>query len=142
MTATVFKMSDKASESFEITPESVRDEMQGKVAAIVDIAPHRNRKAAIAWTAKNLCLPFGRVRSLFYGEARRIDAHEADKIRAYVEAAEKMMNARAEYEATRADFIRNYPRLSRFVPGPLGGSEAPGVGALDAAAASGKRRAG
>jgi hypothetical protein len=101
------------------TFEATREEMRGHVSAIVELAPGGSRKAAIAWAARALAHPFARVRCLYYGNARRIDAHEADKIRAYVEQAQDLIDARGEYEKRRQDFLAAHPRLARLVPGPL-----------------------
>jgi hypothetical protein len=54
------------------TAEAVRDEMRGHVSRIVSLAPEDRRKTALAFAAKILRLPVCRVRSLYYGEARRI----------------------------------------------------------------------
>lgn len=105
------------------TFEATRDEMRGHVSAIVELAPGDSRKAAIAWAARVLALPFTRVRCLYYGNARRIDAHEADKIRAYVEQAQELIEARAEYEKLRGDFVAAHPHLARLVPNSLARSE-------------------
>lgn len=115
--------SDFRSKNMTFTAEAVRDEMRGHVATIVGVAPGDSRKAALAWAARVLALPFSRVRTLYYGEARRIDAHEADKIRAYVQQAQELIEARGEYERRREDFVRSHPRLARLVPPPLARTE-------------------
>lgn len=101
------------------TAEAVREEMQGHISSLVALVPEGSRKTALSYAARVLGLPFGRVRSLYYGEARRIDAHEADKVRAYVQAAQKLIDARADYERQRLDFLAANPALARFAPGPL-----------------------
>ena len=101
------------------TAEAVRDEMRQHVESVVALAPE-SRKAGLTLAAKILRLPIGRVRSLFYGEARRIDAHEADQIRAYVTAAQKLIQARADYEAKRIAYLANaHPALVRLAPREL-----------------------
>lgn len=102
---------------------AVRHEMQERVREIAALADG-NRKAAIAWAAKVLNLPFDRVRRLYYGQARRIEAHEADQIRAYVEQASALIQSRADFEAQRAAFIRNRPALARLVPPALARTQA------------------
>jgi hypothetical protein len=86
---------------------TVRNELCQQVRDVVALA-ESNRKAGIAFAAKVLNLPFDRVRRLYYGQARRIEAHE---IRAYVEQASALIQARADYEAQRAGFLRNHPAL-------------------------------
>lgn len=99
-----------------ITAEAVRVEMQEHLKTVADLAPSTNRKAALAWASRAVGLPAGRVKSLFYGEARRVEAHEADQIRAYVEAAKTLLGARAQYEQKRRDFLRDHPNLARLIP--------------------------
>ena len=105
------------------TAEAVRDEMRGHVRAVAELVPEENRKAALRFAANVLRLPYARVKSLFYGEARRVDAHEADQIRAYVQAAAKLIQARADYEKQRADFLAAHPRLVRVAQPALARSE-------------------
>lgn len=99
------------------TAEGIRCEMQEKVRDVVGLAADDSRKAALAFAARVLNLPFDRVRRLFYGQARRIEAHEADQIRAYVEAATKLIEARADYERQRRAFLAEaHPALVRLAP--------------------------
>lgn len=67
-----------------------------------------------AWVAE--IDPFA---SALYGEARRIDAHEADQVRAYVQAAQQLIDARADYERQRREFVESHPALARFAPSPI-----------------------
>ncbi len=101
------------------TAEAVCAEMQGHVQRVAALAPEDSRKAALTFTARVLRLPIARVKALFYGEARRIEAHEADQIRAYVQAAEKLITARADYEALRQQYLAANSDADRAVPGPL-----------------------
>lgn len=103
---------------------AVRNEMQQRVRDIAALADG-NRKAAIAFAAKVLNLPFDRVRRLYYGQARRIEAHEADRIRAYVEAAAKLIEARADYEKQRREFVERHPVLSRLAAASVSRVEVP-----------------
>jgi hypothetical protein len=114
-------MSEIASKKSEMTftAEAVRAEMRQHVSAIAALAPEDSRKAALTFAAKLLRLPVGRVKCLFYGEARRIDAHEADQVRAYVQAAQQLIDSRAAYEKQRAEFVASDLRLDRLVPRPL-----------------------
>src|SRR5580704_6141251 len=45
-------------------------------------------KAAVRRASQRLGIPFSRVRDIWYGDARRIDAHEMDKLRQEAEKAE------------------------------------------------------
>ena len=87
------------------TAEATAVEIQQHVGTVVALAGNENRKAALRFAATVLKLPFSRVKCLFYGEARRIEAYEADRIRAYVYAASKLIQARAEYEKSRENFL-------------------------------------
>lgn len=107
------------------TAEAVRHEMQRHVKDVAALAPNDSRKSALAFAASVLRLPYERVRSLFYGNARRIDAHEADQIRAYVQAATELIEARADYERQRAQFVSTHPGLARLAPPPLARDEVP-----------------
>ncbi len=115
-------MADNRSERPEMSysPEAVRSEMREHVRNIAALAPDDGRKDSLRFAASVLRIPFDRVRRLFYGEARRVEAHEADQIRAYVEAAHKLIEARAEYEAQRREFLATaHPTVARLAPGPL-----------------------
>lgn len=102
---------------------AVRNEMQQRVREVAALA-EGNRKAALAFAARVLNMDFDRVRRIFYGQARRIEAHEADQIRAYVTAAQKLIQARAEYEALRKEFVTNaHPALVRVSPSKLAEDE-------------------
>lgn len=105
------------------TADIVHDEMRGHVRGIVDLSTD-SRKAALAFAAKVLRLPFSRVKKLYYGEPLAVRAHEADQIRAFAEAASQLIKARAEYESKRAAFLAEaHPTLARLVPPPLVGEE-------------------
>jgi len=114
-------MAEISSEKSEIqfTAEAVRAEMQRHIGIIAALAPEDSRKAALAFVARVLRLPVGRVKCLFYGEARRVDAHEADQVRAYVQAAQQLIDSRAAYEKQRAEFVASHPRLARLSPPPV-----------------------
>lgn len=91
-----------------MTPEAVRIEIQQHVRRIVGLFASDGRKLALQRAAHALQIPENRVKALFYGEARRIDAHEADNIRAYIKAAEKLIQARAQYEAQCREFVETH----------------------------------
>jgi hypothetical protein len=113
------EVSEISSPRSDFTAAAVREEMRRHVADMAALAATTSRKEALRFAANLLHLPYGRVRSLFYGEARSVQAHEADQIRAYVQAAIDLIQARADYEKQRADFLAAHPRLARLVPGPL-----------------------
>lgn len=116
---------------------AVRDEVQQRVREVVALADG-NRKSAIAFAARVLNLPFDRVRRMYYGQARMIHAHEADQIRAYVTAAQELIEARAAYEAQRASFLKSHPALARFAPRPL--PRTPALEEAEQAVAADERR--
>ena len=58
-------------------------------------------KAAIRRASQRLDIPFSRVRDIWYGDARRIDAHEMDKLRQEAEKAELAQAVAA------IEFLRN-----------------------------------
>lgn len=107
------------------TVEGVRAEMRQHVRTVADLAPEDSRKAALRFAANVLRLPFARVKAYFYDEVRNVPAHEADQIRAYVEAAEKLIEAKHQYEAIRREYLATaHPSLARFTPGELAGKTA------------------
>lgn len=102
------------------TAEATREEMQQHLRDVVALAPEDSRKTALAFAASLLKLDFERARALYYGRARRIEAHEADQIRAYVQQAETLIQARHEYEQRRQEFLANAPRfMARLAPPAL-----------------------
>jgi hypothetical protein len=65
------------------------DEAQTLVRRCAEPRPAADQvKAAIRRASQRLDLPFSRVRDIWYGDARRIDAHEMDKLRQEAEKAE------------------------------------------------------
>ena len=103
--------------------EVVRDEMREHVRNVVALSTE-SRKTALYFAAKVLGLPVCRVEAMFYRKARTIHAHEADQIRAYVEAAHNLIEKRAEYERQRAAFVGEaHLSLVRLAPAPLVGTE-------------------
>jgi hypothetical protein len=90
-----------------ISPEAVRAEIEQHVRSIVELFAGNGRKAALARAARALQMPESRVTKLYYGLARRIEAHEADNIRAFMKSAENLVQARAEYEAKWREFTKS-----------------------------------
>lgn len=65
------------------------DEAQTLVRRCAEPRPAADKvKAAIRRASQRLDIPFSRVRDIWYGDARRIDAHEMDKLRQEAEKAE------------------------------------------------------
>ena len=65
------------------------DEAQTLVRRCAEPRPAADKvKAAIRRASQRLDMPFSRVRDIWYGDARRIDAHEMDKLRQEAEKAE------------------------------------------------------
>lgn len=98
-------MSDTRSARSDFSSEADRAEMQRHLKLIAGFSLADNRKAALRFAASVLKIPHDRVRRLYYGEARRIEAHEADRIRSCVETAQKVIDARAEYDAARKEYV-------------------------------------
>ena len=112
--------------TFPFTADGVRAEMRDHVRNLAGLAADRGRKAALQFVAGVLGLPYSRVKTLFYGEARRIEAHEADQIRAYVDAATKLLQARTAYEAQRREFVESaHPSVVRLAPPEVAGERVP-----------------
>lgn len=115
-------MSEKRSESREMsfTAEATRSEMRERVRSVVALSPEDGRKAALSFAAGVLGMPYARVRRLYYGDARRVEAHEADQIRAYCDAAQEIIEARQKYERERLEFLKTArPSLARLAPPAL-----------------------
>src|ERR1700741_2683949 len=65
------------------------DEAQTLVRRCAEPRPAADKvKAAIRRASQRLNLPFSRTRDIWYGDARRIDAHEMDRLRQVAENAE------------------------------------------------------
>src|ERR1700722_10152096 len=61
-------------------------------------------KAAIRRASRRLDIPFSRVRDIWYGDARRIDAHEMDQLRRVARQAE-LAQAAAAIEFLRSKIL-------------------------------------
>jgi len=105
------------------TAEAVRDELTANIKELVGASPGGTVKERLRSAARYLGLPFSRVQDYWHGEVRRIEAHEADQIRAYYKAAKELIEARADYERRRQEFLRTHPRLARFAPAALAEDE-------------------
>ncbi len=112
-------MKERSSARAEFSAEATRQEMRSAITTVVHLAPDTSRKVALRFAAMVLGLPYDRVKRFFYGEARSIAAHEADQVRAYIQAAEKLIEARVAYEKTRDEFVATHPRLARLAPVPV-----------------------
>lgn len=101
-------------------PEQTREEIRGHLRVITSLSAEANRKAALAFAARVLDLPYQRVFAIFYGKAQRIEAHEADRIRAYVQRAEHLIEERAKLNAQIREFRAEAPAfMARLAPKPL-----------------------
>lgn len=131
-------MSENRSKSGEMSSaEAIRSEVRGHLRLIAGLALEDSRKAALRFVAMVLRLPHDRVKRLYYGEARRIEAHEADRIRAFVEQAHKLITAREDYETLRRRYLADaHPLVAQVATTP---KPAPEVG--EVAEAPVKRRA-
>jgi len=95
------------------TAEAVRTEMSGRISNVVRVySPEGSVKARLDWASRILGLSVGRVSDFLYGEARRVEAHEADQIRARYDLAYEQYRARriAEYRALQAEVVAEAPR--------------------------------
>jgi hypothetical protein len=120
--------------------EAVRNEITGTIRDLVEKAPGGNRKARLTAAARSLGIAVGRVTDFFYGEARRVDAHEADRIRDHARQAEYRELARleTEYAALRAKLVAAAPGgLAALCPPAL---EAPTASSIEQSEACPARR--
>src|ERR1700756_1700884 len=85
------------------------DEAQTLVRRCAEPRPAADKvKAAIRRASQRLNLPFSRVKDIWYGDARRIDAHEMDKLRQEAEKAE-LAQAVAAIEFLKNKFLAAPP---------------------------------
>jgi hypothetical protein len=75
-------------------------------------------KAAIRRASQRLDLPFSRTRDLWYGDARRIDAHEMDRLRQAAFRTE-FTNAIADIETLRNQMVASPSEAARQVAAGL-----------------------
>lgn len=101
------------------TAAAIRAELTDKVHKLTHISTEPSVKGRLNALARHLKMPAGRVAKYWYGLIPCPPAHEADMIRAYYDAAQKLIQARQEYEDMRTDFLRNYPSMARIAPGSL-----------------------
>ena len=76
------EISETESETSDFSPEAVQDEIAGLLRRLSLSERFQSVKGRIRRASRLTGLSFSRVRSLWYGEARSILAHEADLIRA------------------------------------------------------------
>ncbi len=114
-----------ASVSTDITfsPVSVNQEIRALVLDTINgTAGVGGIKGRLRAAARALGLTFDRVRRYHYGEVKRIEAHEADKIRHYAKIANhaRLIRAHQEYAALRARVLAETPPgLEWLVPPAL-----------------------
>lgn len=121
--------------------EAVREKTTAQVRELVRLAPGDSVKSRIGAAARGIGLPACRIAKMWYGLARRIEAHEADQIRAYYKSAQKLIEAREAYEQLRQQLLANRPGLARFVPGPLAEDDVSAAAEVAAASKFGRELA-
>lgn len=107
------------------TAEAIRVEMTDRVQETVRYSPGSSVKARLTAAARLLGLSVGRVADYVYGEVRRVEAHEADTIRANHEVARK------HFLAFEAEYRRKRDEMVRRAPGYLGALLPPSVGEVE-----------
>ena len=117
-----------------ISAEAVREELTAKVDDLVRAAPGATVKERLRAASRYLGIPFSRVQDYWHREVRRIEAHEADQIRHYYQAAKELIEANRAYEAHRKQFLERHPVLGRFAPGAIASGKI--LAEAEAAAAS------
>lgn len=105
----------------------VRAECSTLVREIVDAAAGFSVKARLRGAARLIGLPIGRVTDFYYREVRRVEAHEADRIRDCALEAQQRQLARLE-----ADYARLRERLVAEAPRGLGWLCPPALGPVQA----------
>ncbi|MGD9613772.1 MAG: hypothetical protein AB7H90_01095 [Alphaproteobacteria bacterium] len=92
--------------------DAVRSELTEDVKYTVRHSPGETVKARIRSAARALGLPMGRVQDYWYGEVRRVEAHEAIQIKERSLAAKQARLARleAEYTALQKELAAEAPR--------------------------------
>ena len=106
-----------------ITAEAVREELTAKVDELVRAAPGATVKERLRSASRYLGIPFSRVQDYWHREVRRIEAHEADRIRLYYQEAKELIEANRAYEVRRREFMERHPLLGRFAPGAIASAE-------------------
>src|SRR6185437_7035837 len=84
----------------------------GRISDVVRVySPEGSVKARLHWAARILGLSVGLVSDFLYGEARRVEAHEADHIRARYDLARQQYRERiaAEDRALQAEVVAEAP---------------------------------
>lgn len=110
--------------------EGVRTELSAAVRDLVASTPGATVKARLRAAARALGLPTGRVTDFYYREVRRVEAHEADRIRYRAAEAKRremwLAQLEAEYQQRRAEFLDSAPDfMARLVPPALGDAREP-----------------
>jgi hypothetical protein len=97
------------------THASSIDEAQTLVRRCAEPRPAGDQvKAAVRRASQRLNIPFSRVRDIWYGDARRIDAEEMDRLRQVAENAE-LAQAVAGIEVLRSRALESNLPASRQV---------------------------
>jgi hypothetical protein len=113
-------------ERMSFTAEAVNTEITGLVRDIISGSSGETVKARLRSAARSLGLGVSRVADYYYGEVRRIEAHEADQIRykAPIAQHEQMLRMHREYMAKRAKVASRTPwPLAPLLPPDVGEEE-------------------
>ena len=82
------------------------DEAQTLVRRCAEPRPAADQvKAAIRRASQRLDIPFSRIRDIWYGDARRIDAEEMDRLRRGAESAEARLCRRRHRDTKEQDAV-------------------------------------
>lgn len=95
----------------DITPDLVADSLRMMLEELLAPlwAAGHNTKSALARVARNLGLPYRRVVGIYYGQARRLEAHEFVRIQRLHAAAAELCAEQARIEARMAEIMRGAP---------------------------------
>lgn len=117
--------------------ETVNAELIGAVKETVSASPGATVKARLRAAARFIGLPIGRVQDYWYGEVRRIEAHEAELIRARARQAKlaKLARLEAEYRKLQAEVVAEAPAGLGWLAPPALGEETVELTAPDRAEA-------
>jgi hypothetical protein len=117
----ISKMSEFRSENSEMSYVAEASDLIRKAAEPRPVGD--SVKSAIRRAARRLNLTFTRAKTIWYGEARRIDAHEMDALRGL---AERYANIAATLRHQDEDFHRTQADALEYFANRLGGVDRTG----------------
>lgn len=101
------------------TAEAAILALTDEVRRTVATSPGATVRARLRTAARLLRLPIGRTGDWYYGEVRRVEAHEADQIRHYAaERRQQLRRLEAEDRALRRRLGDLAPALVALAPPP------------------------